>query len=91
VSFNDMAPLHRSYQTFKRLLAERAPAYHHTGHRAIWYSGTIGATDITRTLRGGYFREVEILARSRYLHVQQGVAVRPITARDCDAQLPRER
>lgn len=77
VSFDEMLPLFTAYRAFKGLLADDLPAYSHRwrqGDLVLWDNrrifhgrGEFGAGNVTRTLRGGYFGEIELRARARFL------------------------
>ena len=77
VSFKSMLPLYRAYKAFKEALANAEVSHFHA-----WEQGDMVVFDnrrifhgreafdnpgVTRKLRGGYFREVELLARCAYL------------------------
>lgn len=76
VPFDVMPDLYRYYGAFKSMLAaEENCSYVHTWHqgdmlvfdnRRIFHGRAEFSPKIRRTLRGGYLREVEILARARY-------------------------
>jgi gamma-butyrobetaine dioxygenase len=77
VGFDDLLPLFQAYQSLKTRLVDTTKSYTHAwsqGDMVVWDNrrifhgrGDFGASGFTRTLRGGYFREVELRARSRFL------------------------
>lgn len=77
VPFDSMMPLYRAYSRFKKILQDADYAYAHTwsqedmivfDNRRIFHGREeFSKQGIKRTLRGGYFREVELMARSRFL------------------------
>ena len=76
VPFAAAPGLHDAYRKFKAFLQADECSYLHTwsqgdtvlfDNRRMFHGRGGFSPNITRTLRGGYFREVEILARARYL------------------------
>jgi gamma-butyrobetaine dioxygenase len=76
VPFDTAPNLYRAYANLKNTLQHTPCSYLHTWHqgdtvlfdnRRIFHGRAEFSPSITRTLRGGYLREVEILARTRYL------------------------
>jgi gamma-butyrobetaine dioxygenase len=76
VPFERMPDLYRAYGEFKQLLIKHEASYSHTwaqgdmivfDNRRIFHGREEFSPELARTLRGGYFREVELLARARYL------------------------
>ncbi|MEC3952773.1 TauD/TfdA family dioxygenase [Nocardia sp. CDC153] len=76
VPFESTIPLYRAYATFKGLLGDEVCYFHswHPGdmivfdNRRIFHGrGEFGASGIVRTLRGGYFSEIELAARARFV------------------------
>lgn len=77
VGYDDMLPLFKAYRKFKTLLSEARNSHYHswaTADMVVWDNRRIfhgredfGAVGVTRSLRGGYFKEVELFSRARYL------------------------
>ncbi|WDD90648.1 TauD/TfdA family dioxygenase (plasmid) [Burkholderia sp. FERM BP-3421] len=86
VGFDDMLPFFDAYQALKTRLVDTTKAYTHAwsqGDMVVWDNrrifhgrGDFGASGFKRTLRGGYFREGELRARSRFLAAE--AARRPV-------------
>jgi gamma-butyrobetaine dioxygenase len=82
VHFDAMADLYRAYGTFKRIMSEDGRSYFHTwsqgdmvvfDNRRIFHGREgFAGPGVTRTLRGGYFSEVELLARATFLSARRG-------------------
>ncbi|MFI1916386.1 TauD/TfdA family dioxygenase [Nocardia sp. NPDC020380] len=76
VPFESTMPLYRAYSEFKGLLGDEVSYFHswHPGDMVVFDNRRIfhgreefGASNITRTLRGGYFSEIELAARARFV------------------------
>ncbi|WP_321818630.1 MULTISPECIES: TauD/TfdA family dioxygenase [unclassified Paraburkholderia] len=77
VGYDDMLPLFNAYKNFKERLSRSKNSYSHTWSTAdmvVWDNRRIfhgreefSAPGVKRFLRGGYFKEVELYSRARYL------------------------
>ena len=77
VAYETMFALYCAYRNFKIALEQAQLKYEHDweqgdmvvfDNRRIFHGrDEFGQREVTRTLRGGYFREVELMARLRYL------------------------
>uniref|UniRef100_A0AC62AEJ5 Fe/2OG-dependent oxygenase DfmD n=2 Tax=Streptomyces lavendulae TaxID=1914 RepID=A0AC62AEJ5_STRLA len=76
VPFDEVTGVYRAYSAFKALMDEEGRAYHHSwrqgdmiifDNRRIFHGREqFDQTGMRRKLRGGYFSEVELRARSRF-------------------------
>jgi gamma-butyrobetaine dioxygenase len=77
VGYDDMIPLFNAYRNFKNRLSSSKNSYSHawsTADMVVWDNRRVfhgreefGAPGVKRYLRGGYFKEVELFSRARYL------------------------
>ena len=77
VGYDDMIPVFNAYRNFKNRLSSSKNSYSHawsTADMVVWDNRRVfhgreefGAPGVKRYLRGGYFKEVELFSRARYL------------------------
>jgi gamma-butyrobetaine dioxygenase len=77
IGYDDMLPLFGAYRNLKNRLVDSKNSYSHawaTADMVVWDNRRVfhgreefSTPGVTRYLRGGYFKEVELFSRARYL------------------------
>lgn len=81
VKFDDMAAVYAAYKKFKQLLTNSCTPYSHRwrqgdmvifdNRRTFHGRGDFTSKEMSRTLRGGYFSEVELQARAQFASIHR--------------------